>query len=251
MVRSSFWLVCVTALLSGGYAAAQGRTTSTLWAASEVLEALQAIPLKSIPPALLRDAQGVAVVPNVVKAGFVAGARFGHGVALVRLPDGRWSGPIFISLVGGSLGWQAGVSSTDVVLVFKTRRGLDRVLEGKGKLTLGADAAVAAGPLGRQAEAGTDLPLRAEVYSYSRSRGLFVGVSLEGAGLLNNHEANRAYRQRPRPEDLQAASKLCAVLTSMAGPATPVPIPITVGPPQAPPAWVPPPPGPVALERRP
>lgn len=237
------------ALVLGERAQAQGRVTSTLWSATEVLEAFQAIPLKSIPPALLRDAQGIAVIPGVIKLGFVAGGRFGQGVVLARTPDGGWSNPVFVSLAGGSIGWQAGVQSTDVILVFKTRRGLDRVLQGKGKLTLGADAAVAAGPLGRQAEADTDALLRAEIYSYSRSRGLFAGVALEGAGILCNPEANRAFSQHPRPEDLQAAARLRGVLMAMTG--VPVPPPVLIpapilSPPQLvptpPPAPTPPPP---------
>src|SRR5207245_392761 len=124
--------------------------------AAEVLQALSAVPFGGIPRTLLQDAQGIVIVPDVIKAGFVIGGRHGRGVALVRGPSGAWGNPVFVSLTGGGIGWQIGVQSTDVVLVFKTRKGLDRILEGKDKLTLGADVAVAAGPVGRQAEAGTD-----------------------------------------------------------------------------------------------
>jgi lipid-binding SYLF domain-containing protein len=179
--------------LGGAQLQAAPRETSTMEAAGEVLDALADIPLKGIPPALLQDAQGVAIIPNVIKAGFVIGGRHGHGVLLVRQPDGSWSKPVLITLTGGSVGWQAGVQSTDLVLVFKTRNSLDRILQGKGKLTLGADAAVAAGPVGRQAEAGTDGQLKAEIFSYSRSRGLFAGVSLEGAALVMDSKATEAY----------------------------------------------------------
>ena len=120
------------------------------------------------------------IVPRVIKAGLVVGGRFGRGVVLVRNGKGCWSNPAFVTLTGGSVGWQIGVQSTDLVLVFKNRKTADRLLHGKDKLTLGADAAVAAGPLGRQAEAGTDARLHAEIYSYSRSRGLFAGISLKG-----------------------------------------------------------------------
>ncbi len=158
--------------------------------ANDVLEDLTAIPLKGIPTALLRDAQGVAIIPDVVKAGFILGGRHGRGVLLMREPDGSWSQPIFITLSGVSIGHQLGVQMTDLVLVFKTRKGLDRIRQ--GKLTLGADLAVAAGPVGRQAEVSTDAMLRSEILSYSRSRGLFAGVSLEGAALLMDQAATEA-----------------------------------------------------------
>src|SRR5208337_2824100 len=150
-------------------------------------------PLRGLPPAMVHDAQAVAIIPDVIKAGFVIGGRHGRGIVVVRQPDGSWSNPLFVSLTGGSIGWQIGVQSTDVVLVFKTRNSLDRIIKGKGKLTLGADAAVAAGPVGRQAEADTDGQLKAEIYSYSRSRGLFVGLSLEGAGLLVDQDTNESF----------------------------------------------------------
>ena len=124
----------------------------TLEDASEVIDGLAAIPLKGIPPKMLADAQGVVIVPRVVKLGLVVGASGGHGVALVRTKDGRWSDPVFVHFGGGSIGLQAGIESADVVLVFRTRKGLDRILEGKGKLTLGADASVAAGPIGARSD---------------------------------------------------------------------------------------------------
>jgi lipid-binding SYLF domain-containing protein len=179
--------------LCGGALRAGGRETSTVESAAEVLHDLAATPLPCIPSALMQDAKGVAILPHVLKAGFLVGGRYGRGVILVRQRDGTWSNPIFITLAGGGVGFQAGVQSTDVVLVFKTTQGLDRILSGRDKLTLGADVAVAAGPVGRQAEASTDGQLRAEIYSYSRSRGLFAGVSLEGAGILMDGEANEAY----------------------------------------------------------
>ena len=130
----------------------------------------------------MQDAAGVAVIPHVVKAGFVFDGRFGRGVVLARQPDGTWSNPIFLTLAGGGVGWQVGVESTDVILVFKTRESLDRLMGGKDKITLGADVAVAAGPVGRQAEAATDAQLKAEIFSYSRSRGLFLGAFAGGSG---------------------------------------------------------------------
>lgn len=161
--------------------------------ATEVLEAFSAIPENAIPPALLERAHGVAVIPAVIKVGFVVGARRGRGVLVVRHEDGSWSNPAFITLTGGSLGWQIGGQSTDVILVFKSSRSVEGITS--GKFTLGVDAAAAAGPVGRQTAAATDITFGAEVYSYSRSRGLFLGVSLDGAAIqVDNAAARDFYR---------------------------------------------------------
>ncbi|HET6804918.1 MAG TPA: lipid-binding SYLF domain-containing protein, partial [Frateuria sp.] len=116
--------------------------------------------------------------------------RRGEGLISVKSPDGTWSNPSFITLTGCSVGFQAGVSSTDVVLVFRTQRGVDSIVN--GKFTLGADAAAAAGPVGRTASAATDAQMKAEIYSYSRSRGLFAGVALDGSVLRIDYDANEA-----------------------------------------------------------
>lgn len=158
--------------------------------ATDVLDQIVSIPEKNIPPALLRNAAGIAIIPGVIKAGFILGGRYGKGVLLVRNQKGRWSYPAFISLTGGSIGWQVGVESVDIVLVFKTARSIERIVH--GKFTLGADASVAAGPVGRQASAATDVQLKAEIYSYSRSRGLFAGIALQGASLQIDEEDNDA-----------------------------------------------------------
>jgi lipid-binding SYLF domain-containing protein len=159
--------------------------------ATEVLDQFLRIPEQAIPANLLARAYGVAVIPDVVKLGFGLGARHGRGVLVVRQADGSWSNPAFVALTGGSIGWQVGAQSTDIILVFKTRKGIDGIAN--GKLTLGADASVAAGPVGRQASAATDLEFEAEVVSYSRSRGLFAGVALEGSGVTMDRKANAAY----------------------------------------------------------
>jgi lipid-binding SYLF domain-containing protein len=160
--------------------------------AVRVLREIMQSPDHRIPRDLLRDAEAVAVIPDVVKAGFVIGGRHGRGLIAVRGADGAFSNPSFVSLTGGSIGFQAGVQSTDVILVFRTRRGVDGVVN--GKFTLGADASVAAGPVGRNAALATDAALQAEIYSYSRSRGLFAGVALDGAVLRIDDDANsRAY----------------------------------------------------------
>lgn len=158
--------------------------------AVRVLDEIMQAPDRRLPDSLLRDAEAVAVVPDVVKAGLVVGGRHGRGLLSLRGRDGTWSNPTWIAITGGSVGLQAGVQSTDVVLVFRTRRGVDGIVN--GKFTLGADASVAAGPVGRNANSSTDAQLKAEIYSYSRSRGLFAGIALDGAVLSIDHDANAA-----------------------------------------------------------
>jgi lipid-binding SYLF domain-containing protein len=194
-------------------AIAQGKETATVESATEVLHDITAIPEKGLSPSMLRSASAVAIVPDLIKLGFVLGARHGRGVLLVRQPDGSWSNPVFVTLTGGSIGWQVGASATDVVLVFRTRRSVDRILQGRDKFTLGADAAIAAGPVGRQAEASTDLQLKAEILSYSRSRGLFVGVALEGSSLRIDWPGDSAYYRTtdPTPADIVAGRNIPGV----------------------------------------
>jgi lipid-binding SYLF domain-containing protein len=156
----------------------------------DVVNQLISIPEKTIPPALLSKAEGIAIIPGVIRAGFILGGRYGQGVLLLH-KKGEWSDPVFITLTGGSIGWQIGVESVDVILVFKTKRSVEGVL--RGKFTLGADAGVAAGPVGREASAATDVQLKAEVYSYSRSRGLFAGLAIQGSALQIDDEADAGY----------------------------------------------------------
>src|SRR5690606_13780874 len=160
-------------------------------AATDVIDQLLRIPEQSVPDVLLSRAYAIAVIPNVVKIGFGLGARRGKGVLVVRQDNGTWSNPAFVTLTGGSFGWQIGAQSTDIILVFKTREGVDNI--SKGKLTLGADASIAAGPVGRHTGIATDIEFQAEVFSYSRSRGLFAGVALEGAGVTIDRSANAAF----------------------------------------------------------
>jgi lipid-binding SYLF domain-containing protein len=156
--------------------------------AVQVLNDIMQAPDKAIPQDLLRDAKAIAVIPDMIKAGFIFGGRRGEGLISVKSANGTWSNPSFITMTGGSVGFQAGVSSTDVVLVFRTRRGVDSIV--RGKFTLGADASAAAGPVGRTATAATDGQLKAEIYSYSRTRGLFAGVAIDGAALRIDYDAN-------------------------------------------------------------
>jgi len=162
------------------------RTSNAVRVLGEIMQA----PDKAIPSDLLREAKAIAVIPDMIKAGFIFGGRRGEGLISVKTRDGTWSNPSFITMTGGSVGFQAGVSSTDVILVFRTQRGVDSIVN--GKFTLGADAAAAAGPVGRNASASTDGQFKAEIYSYSRSRGLFAGVALDGAALRIDYDANAA-----------------------------------------------------------
>lgn len=184
-------IVLALLLITPAMLAAESREAIKLRDASDILARIMSIPEQQIPPVLLSDARAVAVIPGVIKAGFFVGGRFGRGVMSVRTEDGNFSAPVFITLAAGSLGYQFGAQSTDVILVFKSPRSIDAIR--RGKFTLGADAAVAAGPVGRSAAAATDIELKAEIYSYSRSRGLFAGVALEGAAIQVDIEANNAF----------------------------------------------------------
>ena len=159
--------------------------------ATEVLQQMTLMPESGIPPVLLRRAQAVIVVPNLIKGGFFIGGRHGRGVMVVKSANGEWSNPAFVALSGGSFGWQFGAQSTDLVLVFKNRGAASNIVS--GKITLGGQASIAAGPVGRNTEAATDLRFNAEVYTYSRNRGLFIGASVEGASIRIDEAANRIY----------------------------------------------------------
>lgn len=202
----------------------------TLYDATVVLADLSNIPAKGIPAKLMEGAHGVVVIPKVLKAGFVVAGSGGRGLAIARTAEGAWGDPAFVTFGGGSVGFQAGVESTDVVLVFRDRKSLDRVLDGRGgKLTLGADAGVAAGPVGRQATAGTDFKLEAEVLSYSRSRGLFAGVALDGSVIRPDADATATFRADARPEAARQVAALREVLAAMSA-AAPPPRPVVVAP---------------------
>ena len=179
-----------TLLLATGTAFAGAPEENRARNAVSVLDKIMRIPEQSVPQSMLDNAYAIAVIPDVVKAGFMVGGRFGRGLVSVRTANGTWSNPSFLSITGGSFGFQAGLQSTDVVLVFTTSRGVDSIVH--GKFTLGADASVAAGPVGRTAEASTDERLKAEIYSYSRARGLFAGVALDGAALQIDDRSNEA-----------------------------------------------------------
>jgi lipid-binding SYLF domain-containing protein len=165
---------------------AGSREVKTVEKAAEVVQGMSVIPW-----GMLHEAAGVAIIPHAVKAALVVDGEFGRGVVAIHEPDGRWSNPIFVTLKGGGVGGQAGVSSTDLVLVFMTRKALDRALQ--GKLTLGEDFELAAGPIGRDVQIAHEGRLKPDIYSYSHSRGLFVGVSLERAHLHIDTHANKTF----------------------------------------------------------
>ncbi len=178
--------------------------------AVRVLAEIQEIPEQGIPDKLLDEGRAVIVIPDTIKAGLVIGGRRGHGLMSVRMPNGAWSNPVFVKLTGGSIGFQAGVQSSDVVLVFRNDRSLDNLVN--GKFTLGADAGVAAGPVGRNAAAATDGQLKAEIWSWSRARGLFAGVALDGAVLQIDDAANLdAYGSNHAADDLRRPRRRFAV----------------------------------------
>lgn len=158
-----------------------------------VLNEVMAVRDASIPESIIRKAEGIAIFPSTVKAGFIFGGMRGRGILSARTADG-WSPPTFMTLTGGSFGLQIGGQATDIVLVIMNRRGLEHFVRNQFKF--GADASVAAGPVGRDAQANTDLQLLAEILSYSRARGLFAGVTINGSTVRADRDANQRFYGR-------------------------------------------------------
>jgi lipid-binding SYLF domain-containing protein len=172
--------------------------------AATVLSEIMEAPDQGIPEALLKKAYGIAVIPHVVKGAFGIGGRYGKGLVAQRNADAGWGTPLFIEIGGGSLGLQLGVEATDVVMVFTNSDGIKPLL--KGKLKIGADASATAGPVGRKAEAGTDVLLKSAIYSYSRSKGLFAGIALDGAVVQLDDDANmHVYGKKTVAADISKA----------------------------------------------
>jgi lipid-binding SYLF domain-containing protein len=189
MQRLTAVLTLVLALaFTSGAALADAKTDKRLEDSRKVFEAFTDLSEQSVPTWLLERAYGIVVVPQVIKGAVFFGGRVGKGVMAVRNPEGDWSSPVFVTLAGGSWGFQFGVQSSDVVLVLMSRQSVEGI--SGGKVTLGADASVAAGPLGRSASANTDATLKAQVLSYSRSEGLFFGVALDGSVISVDEKAN-------------------------------------------------------------
>src|SRR5947208_2597659 len=176
-----------------------------------VFNEIMGAPDKAIPNSVLGKAEGVAVFPGTIKGGFVIGGQHGRGILSARSTT-AWSAPAFMSINGGSIGAQIGAQAVDVVLVVISKKGLQNLVNNEFKI--GADAGVAAGPVGRDASASTDVSLRAEILSYSRSRGLFAGVNLNGASISSDDDANKRFYGKA----LKAADVL---FNGLAGPTVP------------------------------
>jgi len=186
-------MACGVALFTGSVSAHaatdKAKLTERLQDAQAVVTQIMSAPDKGIPSSILAGAQCVAVIPSYKKAAFVVGAQYGQGVVTCRTPRG-WSAPVFVQLAGGSFGFQIGVQGTDLIILAMNDRGLQDML--KNKFKIGADAAAAAGPVGRNAQAGTDWKMNAELLTYSRSKGLFAGIDLDGSVLSQNQDDTRA-----------------------------------------------------------
>ena len=189
--------LAVLSLLAVPILTAATEETDRVQESIAVFNEIMSAPDKAIPNRVLSKAEGIAVFPGTLKGGFVIGAQHGRGILSARLESDRaWSVPGFMSLTGGSIGAQIGAQAVDVVLVVVNRRGLQRLISNEFKI--GVDAGVAAGPVGRDASAGTDIEMRAEILSYSRSRGLFAGVNLNGASIRSDDDANRRFYGKPQ-----------------------------------------------------
>jgi SH3 domain-containing YSC84-like protein 1 len=184
-------LVGALALTSGNLWAASGRQDSLdrLQMSSDALHAIMSAPDKGIPEEVISGAKCIVVVPHLIKGGFVVGAEHGRGIASCRTTDG-WSAPAFLSIGGGSWGLQIGVEGVDLVMVVMNDRGLQHLLS--DKFQIGGDASASAGPVGRHASAGTDWQMNSEILTYSRSRGVFAGITLDGAVVEQDADSTRA-----------------------------------------------------------
>src|ERR1700736_4385476 len=198
-MKTSLLLTLIAAFLCSLPFAANGQTaneakeskvTDRAQAAAEVLDQIQGAPDKGIPQEVLGSAECVAVVPSMLKGGFIVGAKYGRGLASCRTPKG-WSAPAFFVVTGGSVGFQIGGQAVDLVMLVMNNDGMQHLLS--SKFALGADASVAAGPVGRHAEGNTDWKMRAQVLTYSRARGIFAGVSLNGAVVKQDKDSTREF----------------------------------------------------------
>ena len=201
-------LVMAFLLVSNAQAADETSQHKLLKNAKVVMEEIMSAPDLGIPSGLMSRAQAVIVFPSMIKGGFLIGARYGKGVATIRDPkNGRWGPPSFITTLGGSFGFQIGAQAVDLVLIVMTEKGLKGLLN--NNFTLGGDMSVAAGPVGRYAEMGVDILLQGDTYSYSRSRGVFGGVSLKGTIIKANVGFNEEYyNAKLTPEEIMIEGKV-------------------------------------------
>jgi lipid-binding SYLF domain-containing protein len=219
LVRAGF--ICLSAgMLSVGVSYAGDSAATRLKSSAEVLTEIMATPDKGIPQELLEKSECIVIVPGMKKAAFIVGGNYGRGFMLCREPSGTgWSAPAGVKVEGGSVGFQIGGSETDVVMLVMNKGGAEKLLS--SKFTLGADASVAAGPVGRTSSAGTDLKMNAEILTYSRARGVFAGIALDGATLRPDDDSNaELYPTKPTNKEIvmgktkapAAASQLIAEL---------------------------------------
>lgn len=183
--------VCALLLLGGRLGASPNDEIRRVQESMDVLHQLTATPEKGIPRKLLSGANAIIVIPSMVKGGFIVGAKHGRGVLSTKLEDGSFSNPAFITMSGGNIGWQIGVESIDLVFLVMNREGVDSLLS--DKFTVGGNLSVAAGPVGRNADAATDAKLGSGILAYSRTAGLFAGATFEGAALRADKDANESF----------------------------------------------------------
>ena len=189
-------LLCVASIVLASDPDEENKAEDRIKAAANVLDEIQSAPDQGVPEEVLGSAECVAIVPSMLKGGFIVGARYGRGVASCRTPKG-WSAPAFFTVQGGSVGLQIGGQAVDLVMLIMNQDGMRNLLSSKFKL--GADASVAAGPVGRHASADTDWKLQAQVLSYSRARGAFAGLELSGAAIKQDKDSTREFYNRMVP----------------------------------------------------
>src|SRR5437868_15262207 len=198
----SFLIVCMAVCLVAGAVAADEtsakptKAEDRLKAAADVLNEIQSAPDQGIPEEVLGSAECVSVVPSMLKGGFIVGARYGRGVASCRTPKG-WSAPAFFTIKGGSFGLQIGGQAVDLIMLVMNDEGMRNLLA--SKFQIGADASAAAGPVGRHAEGETDWKMRAQILTYSRARGAFAGITLNGASIKQDKDSTREFYGRMVP----------------------------------------------------
>src|ERR1022692_3801931 len=211
-------LLCAVAFAADDQAK-ESKATDRVQAAADVLNQIESAPDSGIPREILSKAECVAVVPSLLKGGFIVGAKYGRGLASCRTPKG-WSAPAFFMTTGGSVGFQIGGQAVDLVMLIMNNDGMQHLLS--SKFALGADASVAAGPVGRHAEGNTDWKMRAQVLTYSRARGIFAGVSLNGAVVKQDKDSTREFYGRMVPfrtslvGEIDAPAGANAILNSLA-----------------------------------
>lgn len=217
-VRRPGFFIVAALCAAGIQLSAQSDQADRIQESKVVLDEIMSAPDSAIPRSVLDRAEAIAVFPSTLKAGFLIGAQRGKGIISVRNRNaGEWSPPAFLTLTGGSIGAQIGGESVDIVLIVMNRRGLEHLLQNQFKI--GGEASVSAGPVGRNAEASTDIQLRAEILSYSRSRGLFAGITLKGSAIRQDVDANRAFygrafRTRDIVLDQKAANPMAPEIVS-------------------------------------